>query len=167
MVWQCWVSRMSVRRWRGSRQRGGRGAALGSLGVTIDVTITLLLRDPLAWSYKAILMPSVSLVRDTLLSLGTGGPTRRHATALTQSDFRVSERELLRTTSARNNQGERSLVQQLQRGWVDPNIVVFGVVAASFVSFRGRRCGEVWIAEVKDGSRWLLLVACFGGWDLR
>jgi transposase len=35
------------------------------------------------------------------------------------------------------------------------------------VSFRGRRCGEVWIAEVKDGSRWLLLVACFGGWDLR
>jgi len=108
MIWQRWVSRMSVRRWRCSRQRGSRGAALGSLGVAVEVTITLLLRDPLARSYKAILMPSVSLICNTLLSLGTGGPTRRHATALTQSDFRVSERELLRTTSARNNQGDPS-----------------------------------------------------------
>jgi len=102
------MSRMSVRRWRGSRQRGCRGAAVGSLGMPVEVTIALLLRDPLARSYKAILMSSVSLVRNTLLSLGTGGPSRRHATALTQSDFRVSERELLRTTSARNNQGDPS-----------------------------------------------------------
>ena len=91
------MSRISVRRWRGSRQRGCRGAAVGSLGMPVEVTIALLLRDPLARSYKAILMPSVSLVRTTLLSLGTGGASRWHAAALTQSDFRVSERELLRT----------------------------------------------------------------------
>jgi hypothetical protein len=65
--------------------------------VPVEVTITLLLCDPLPRPYEAILMPSISLVRTTLLSLGTGGPTRRHAAALTQSDFRVSERELLRT----------------------------------------------------------------------
>jgi hypothetical protein len=58
--------------------------------MTIEVPITLLLGDPLAWSYKAVLMARISLVRNTVRSLGAGRTTR-HATALTQSDFRVSE----------------------------------------------------------------------------
>jgi hypothetical protein len=56
----------------------------------VEMTIALLLRDPLPRAYKTTLMPRISLIRNTLLSLGAGW-TARHATALTQSDFRVSE----------------------------------------------------------------------------
>ncbi len=55
----------------------------------IEMTITLLLLYPLAWTYKAILVPGISLIRSTLLSLARGR-SARHAIMLTQSDFRVS-----------------------------------------------------------------------------
>lgn len=58
--------------------------------MAVEMTITLLLLDPLAWPYKAILMSGITMVRSTLLSLGCRLGTRRHATMLTQSDFRVS-----------------------------------------------------------------------------
>lgn len=48
----------------------------------VEVTIALLLLNPLSWTYESALMASVSLVGSTLLSLGCGG-TSRHATAPT------------------------------------------------------------------------------------
>jgi hypothetical protein len=40
--------------------------------MTGEMTITLLLLNPFHWAYKTILMPSVAMVRSTLLSLGCG-----------------------------------------------------------------------------------------------
>lgn len=47
--------------------------------MAIQMTITLLLLYPLARTYKAILMPGITVVRSTLLSLGRRWSTR-HAT---------------------------------------------------------------------------------------
>lgn len=58
--------------------------------MAIEMPVALLLLHPLARPYKSILVPGVPLVCRTLLSLGRGRSTR-HATLLTQSDFRVSE----------------------------------------------------------------------------
>lgn len=58
--------------------------------MAIEMPIALLLLHPLAGPYEAALMPGIPLVRSTLLSLGCGRSTR-HATLLTQSDFRVSD----------------------------------------------------------------------------
>jgi hypothetical protein len=103
--------------------------------MTIEVPITLLLGDPLAWSYKAVLMARISLVRNTVRSLGAGRTTR-HATALTQSDFRVSEWERLRT-SARTNQGVAFfLVQQL--------LICMSPLIDWFTGLSGRHSSRWW-----------------------
>jgi hypothetical protein len=84
------VSRMAV---GGGRERG-HGVSwegFGRSGVAIEMAIALLLLNPLAGPYEPALMPGIPLVRRSLLSLGCGRRTR-HATLLTQSDFRVSER---------------------------------------------------------------------------
>jgi hypothetical protein len=112
--------------------------------MTVEVTITLLLRDPLTRTYKAILMPRISLVRNTVRSLGAGWTTR-HATALTQSDFRVSERELLRT-SARTDQGGPFIVQQFM---CSLSTLLFCVMGS-----RGRHSSRSWSALLFGVCGW-------------
>jgi hypothetical protein len=56
--------------------------------MAVEMTITLLLLDPLPRPYKTILVAGVSMIRSTLLSLVRSRGTR-HTTLLTQSDSRV------------------------------------------------------------------------------
>lgn len=81
------VSYMAV----GGRERGHGWSweGVGRSGVAIEMAVALLLLHPLARTYETTLMPGIPLIRSTLLSLGCGRSTR-HATLLTQSDFRVS-----------------------------------------------------------------------------
>lgn len=67
--------------------------------MAIKLTIALPLLHSLPGPYKTILMPCITLVRSTWLSLACGRSTR-HATMLTQRDVRVSGRMLLMGTSA-------------------------------------------------------------------
>jgi hypothetical protein len=68
------------------------------MAIPIELTVALLLLYPPAWAYQTILVSCIALVRSTLLSLCCTWSTR-HATVLTQSDFRVSEWELLGTSA--------------------------------------------------------------------
>lgn len=79
----------------------------------IEMTITLLLLYPFARSYKAIFMPSISMIRSTLLSLARGR-SARHAIMLTQSDFRVSEIGAFARTSAWKNSPDLPLNMQMR-----------------------------------------------------
>lgn len=88
MVRQAGVSHMAVGSARERRHCLCLG--LGRSGVAIEMPIALLLLHPLAWAYETVLMPGIALICSTLLSLGCGRSTR-HATLLTQSDFRVSD----------------------------------------------------------------------------
>jgi hypothetical protein len=81
--------------------------------VPIEITITLLLLYSLARSYKAILMPGISLIRSTLLSLARSR-SARHAIMLTQSDFRVSEIGAFARTSAWKNSPDLPLNVQMR-----------------------------------------------------
>lgn len=82
------------------------------------MTIALLLLNPFAWSYKTILMPGVTLVRSTWLSLACGRHTR-HAPMLTQSDFRVSEVRGIGALSLKDI-FEKSLSRRASQYRVDP-----------------------------------------------
>lgn len=50
--------------------------SLRRLRMPVEMTITLLFLYPLARTYKAILMPGITVVRAALLSLGRGRSTR-------------------------------------------------------------------------------------------
>jgi hypothetical protein len=87
--------------------------------VTIEMTVTLLFLYPLSRAYKAILVSGVTLVRSALLSLASTW-SFAHAPMLTQSDFRVSEVDV-RKTSARSNVQGSPVEKSCRKQCVDLN----------------------------------------------
>jgi len=108
----------------------------------VEMTIALLLLHTLPRPYQTILMASIALARSTLLSLCCTWSTR-HATVLTQSDFRVSQGGAgTHTQPLLSSQGAPMRVTIVYRG-SSPMVMECEVVWPAFEALRWAGAGLV------------------------